>query len=340
MANTADRFGTMFLFQNNISFSYFADCEFRNGSFWEGTCKNVVFYNCTFDNFALNVNSSDNSNYSDIAFLNCQFVKVDLSRIDIRSCLFFGLCSFCDITIDDNNFNSFETIGQNMLGYCIKFDNDSWATRRRIKSTTYTSTPDGNSRKSTKTINYFPKGEKEKSKSKKFLNTLPAFTGLRNLYEYLITHYESKHHRVNLVRCEYIFNWLNDETDLFKRGWLFYPKLFVSRILLGYGYRAHRPLIAWFTIVLLFSLGYLFTGINYNNKIILRYISPDFKEIYPTIFDFGKCLYFSIITSTTVGYGDMSPNGIFSHVLAATQSILGLLLFTLFTVVLTRRLFR
>jgi len=52
---------------------------------------------------------------------------------------------------------------------------------------------------------------------------------------------------------------------------------------------------------------------------------------------FGQYLYYSLITFTTVGYGDINPiNGV-ARTLAVTEGILGVLLAVLVVFVLGRR---
>ncbi|KVX03116.1 potassium channel family protein [Shewanella frigidimarina] len=58
------------------------------------------------------------------------------------------------------------------------------------------------------------------------------------------------------------------------------------------------------------------------------------KEWFEVLWD---SLYFSIITFTTLGYGDFSPNGIVSRVFAELLAISGLLLTSLFLVSLVRK---
>jgi voltage-gated potassium channel Kch len=87
-------------------------------------------------------------------------------------------------------------------------------------------------------------------------------------------------------------------------------------------------------------LFYLFSGIVVNGRLIARSLSFSIKEAVPTLSDWLSCLYFAVITSTTVGYGDIQPAGALSRLFSAILSVLGLLFFTMFTVTFARRFFR
>lgn len=52
---------------------------------------------------------------------------------------------------------------------------------------------------------------------------------------------------------------------------------------------------------------------------------------------FGTYLYFSIVTFTTLGYGDLQPNPGMARVLAGSEALLGAALMALFVVALTRK---
>ena len=56
-----------------------------------------------------------------------------------------------------------------------------------------------------------------------------------------------------------------------------------------------------------------------------------------TIEEFGDALYFSVVTFTTLGYGDYTPSNIISRIVTIFLSIGGLLLASLFLVTLVKR---
>ena len=55
--------------------------------------------------------------------------------------------------------------------------------------------------------------------------------------------------------------------------------------------------------------------------------------------DFLKALYFSTVTFTTLGYGDMHPFGV-ARVLAGTEALVGIFTISLFVFVFCRRMLR
>ena len=53
--------------------------------------------------------------------------------------------------------------------------------------------------------------------------------------------------------------------------------------------------------------------------------------------EFLEALYFSVVTFTSLGYGDISPLGI-SRFFAASEALLGVFMISLFVVVFTRKM--
>jgi len=97
-------------------------------------------------------------------------------------------------------------------------------------------------------------------------------------------------------------------------------------ILMGYGEKPLRILIAWILVIALSSLSYFIFGIEYNcEKTLLSKI--------------GNSIYLSIVTFTTLGYGDIVPVG-WGKIIAATEATLGYILLSLFLVVFVRKAIR
>jgi hypothetical protein len=64
--------------------------------------------------------------------------------------------------------------------------------------------------------------------------------------------------------------------------------------------------------------------------------APSGLTAMPMLHRLGNSIYFSIITATTVGYGDIIPQG-FSKILAAIEGVFGFLLFGIFIAKLVSR---
>ncbi len=89
-----------------------------------------------------------------------------------------------------------------------------------------------------------------------------------------------------------------------------------------YGTNWKRPIILWIFIVLLvFPLLYFIT------------------KTVPNAYDFLSCMYFSIVTATTLGYGDLHPVGI-GRILASIEAIFGTYMWAVFLVVFARKYMR
>lgn len=89
-----------------------------------------------------------------------------------------------------------------------------------------------------------------------------------------------------------------------------------------------RPIfIWWFAIIFLFAITYFCTGgLNYAGT----------KQ---TVTYFWDTVYFSIITITTLGYGDIYPTGI-TKIFAGSEAIIGTFFWALFIMVVGRKYMR
>ncbi|MPN12520.1 hypothetical protein SDC9_159838 [bioreactor metagenome] len=111
-------------------------------------------------------------------------------------------------------------------------------------------------------------------------------------------------------------------------------------LLCGYGERPTFALITSLEIVLLFAIIYMITGLSVGEYVI------NYKEL---IFqglplenlntDFMQSLYFSIVTFTTVGYGDITPIDL-SVLLSGIEMLLGVTMVGVWTATLARKITR
>lgn len=96
----------------------------------------------------------------------------------------------------------------------------------------------------------------------------------------------------------------------------------------GFGEKPLRVLICWFSIILSSALVfYYFDGIY---KGAFCFYNPKFYE----------SLYFSIVTFTTLGFGDLVPKPGFFQLFASIEALIGAIFMALFIFVFVRRMIR
>lgn len=110
--------------------------------------------------------------------------------------------------------------------------------------------------------------------------------------------------------------------------------------LCGYGEKPTYALITSFEIVLIFTIIYMFTGLSIGGETIdYQLLILKDLPIDGLFFDFTKSLYFSIVTFTTVGYGDITPIG-YSVLLSGIEMFLGVTMVGIWTATLARKITR
>ena len=126
---------------------------------------------------------------------------------------------------------------------------------------------------------------------------------------------------------------------------VFYKKL------CGYGEKPFN--VIWFSglIILASSLFFFYCGIellgsevlNFPARLIDYKLSLNFQWVitnrYKVIGDWLVCLYTSVITFTTLGYGDVHPIG-WSRIVASIEAGFGIIMTALFIFVFTRKMLR
>jgi hypothetical protein len=120
---------------------------------------------------------------------------------------------------------------------------------------------------------------------------------------------------------------------------LFSSKRFISKLVdfsCGYGERPLRIVILSAMVILLFTCIFFITGLNYSGEILQLSLNASMNE---NISELLNTLYFSVVTFTTLGYGDILPIGI-SKLFAGIEALLGGFILALFVVVFVKKMTR
>ncbi|MDV8108941.1 potassium channel family protein [Bacillus sp. BAU-SS-2023] len=112
---------------------------------------------------------------------------------------------------------------------------------------------------------------------------------------------------------------------------------FLSRIIIGYGEKPLNIFIISFFIISLFAILYMVAGVKYNDKIIKI---GEVKNIYELIKNYIDLWYFSMITFSTVGYGDMTVINIAGKALVSIEVFLGVTMGASWASVIFRKMSR
>ena len=121
------------------------------------------------------------------------------------------------------------------------------------------------------------------------------------------------------------------------------PKYSIKRIFskivdfsCGYGERPLRIIFLSILIIMFFSFLFFVSGVQYEDKIQIFSQVNSFEE---NLYIFANSFYFSIVTFTTLGYGDILPIGL-TKVFAATEALLGGFILAIFVIVFVKKMTR
>jgi hypothetical protein len=121
------------------------------------------------------------------------------------------------------------------------------------------------------------------------------------------------------------------QTRPFSGAWL-WSKL--VDILCGYGENASRVISFSLSVIITSAMFYFFLGVRDGKGMLIFNAANSMQD---NVLFFLECLYFSVITFTTTGYGDISPVG-FSRFIAASEAFIGAFSISLFVVVFMRKM--
>lgn len=121
------------------------------------------------------------------------------------------------------------------------------------------------------------------------------------------------------------------QTRPFSGEWL-WSKL--VDVLCGYGENAARIISFSLSVIVLSATFYFFLGVRDGSGMLIFNAQ---NSITSNVLCFLECLYLSVITFTTTGYGDISPVGV-SRLIAAVEAFVGAFSISLFVVVFMRKM--
>lgn len=104
----------------------------------------------------------------------------------------------------------------------------------------------------------------------------------------------------------------------------------------GYGERPLRVISFSIALILGFALLFFINGVTDRDQLLQLSFSASLQD---NLYAFTNCLYFSVVTFTTLGYGDITPVGI-NRLFAATEAFLGSFTLALFVVVFVKKMTR
>ena len=267
---------------------------------------NIEFINCSFENSVF-----INCKFNKVKFINCslknsvlKFAKLNniiTENSNFKKSIFIN-CHICFMTIKDCDLKSFKLVESYI--YNLEFD-DSLVTK---------------------------------------FNEDTFFDELNNKnYENCYKFYRSvayKFQENNLLDKygEYLYIYKTIERKTLKG--LKRLRSDSLWLICGYGERPTYALITSLEIIFLFTILYLVFGLKIGTEII------SYKELFftdkPTevmVDDFIRAFHFSIVTFTTVGYGDITPFG-YSIFLSGIEMFLGVTMVGIWTATLARKINR
>lgn len=106
--------------------------------------------------------------------------------------------------------------------------------------------------------------------------------------------------------------------------------------LCGYGEKPENTVLFSILLIMFCAVGYFLFGVNYSGEMVIY--RPD-ASVSDNLNSFLLSCYYSVVTFTTLGYGDITPVGI-TRFFAVIEAFLGSFTIALFVVVFVKRMSR
>lgn len=333
----------LYLIEETFDCVTFQECVFENVCFKNCRFRSCVFENCYFEggkvvfqncNFQEKITTEE---YTDdmIYYAGCEFISCNFNRVEWINCVGSNL------VFENNIFTRCYLLGSQIPQTIMK-GNSYYS--MRINNCDINSLyiieigyPDFEFHFTDSNHNVYVHKKIYVSKVKKqCLDRMKDYETVCRMYYTLLDYLEMKNLDTEYIsEYRYLYNFYSMKAKPISRQW--WDRF--SWAVCGFGEKLNRFVIAFASVMVLPAFGYLFGGIQVNNEII-RYSLTETVTFSKLLRDFGKCLHFSIITFSTVGYGNVVPYGNVSYVLSVAQIIMGLVFTALFTSIMLNKILR
>lgn len=304
---------------NNILFE---NCSFVGCDFIECYTLGIaaIFKNCSFISRSQNKKSIEDM---PSLFDSCEFT-IRLINCDVSSIVFnkthFYFSSFVEVKMSDSIFVdcSFDTTticscdlrGTKLLNpKFIEFYIEDLDKKTKVNRKTF--------------LDYVCYNKKE---SREVKDAVEAYYAFSELFE---------NSKIMDFSGEYFF--LAQKTGLPNLKGFAKFKSILSFITCGYGERPFFSLLASLTLVFLCGTLYMFFGVNINNEVISFH--PSLSQPLPPLEQLVLWYHFSLVTFSTVGYGNVVPVG-GSLIVSAVEMVLGVVMVGIWVSTLVRKMTR
>ncbi len=366
-------------FSGNVNFTiseFLGDADFTHATFSENADFAISEFSGEA-NFTDTTFSGD-SNFVMAKFLgNADFAHVTFSEnADFTISKFLGETNFTDTTfLGDSNFNNAELTGKFVFipkkSETIIFKDTYFSDNVRIKADmSKCSFANSNIERIDMTDSIWIVDSKPKNSYSALIEWFKNKIGISDTS---IIIWEERQGKLssNWSKLESIYRRLKQSSQKFgdndTAGKFYYQEMeckrkqlkgigkffwyFFYKKLCGYGERPFNVIWASGLIIFVSSLFFFYWGIELSESVVLnlparlidykpifnfQWVTTNFDKVFR---DWLVCLYTSVITFTTLGYGDVNPIG-WSRIVASVEAGIGIIMTAVFIFVFTRKMLR